>query len=613
MVAGEEKVANNLIATLGISAFYHDSAAALIVDGEIISAAQEERFSRIKGDPAFPISAIHYCLEEGRINVSQLGSIVYYDQPSKIFERLVASYAQAAPKGIRSWLKDIPDWIAKKSRIQELIQRELQYDGVVLFTPHHLAHAASAFYPSPYEKAAILTVDAVGEWATASYGVGEGENIFLQKEMRFPDSLGLLYSAFTHFCGFRINSGEYKLMGLAPYGQPIFLDKIKHEIGNISEDGSIQLNPAYLNFLGKQEIVSNKFETLFGPRRLPESRITHREMDLAASIQVFTEEVILKMARWIKRETKEKYLCMAGGVALNCVANGRLLRENIFEDIWIQPAAGDAGGALGAAFIAQFGYHGVKRPIIRTYLDHQRGSFLGPSFSEQEIKSFIEVEGISATRLEIHERTSKVANAIANGAIVGLFSGRMEFGPRALGSRSIIGDARRNDMQQRMNMKIKFRESFRPFAPSVLVDDIADYFEFDRPSPYMLFTAQVKKSRCEFRDNTKISPEDLLEAVNQVRSDVPAITHWNYSARLQTVHHETNNFFYAILQEFKKITGCSLVVNTSFNVRGEPIVCTPRDAFNCFMSTDIDYLYLEGYWLDKRVQKSSLNTSYDPD
>ena len=597
--------------TLGISAFYHDSAAALIIDGEIISAAQEERFSRVKGDSNFPISAIQYCLEEGRISASHLDSIGFYDQPSKKFERIITSYAYKAPKGISSWMNDIPGWIANKSRIRELINNVLQFDGIVLFTPHHLAHAASAFYPSPFKTAAILTVDAVGEWATASYGIGNGETIQLQKEMRFPDSLGLLYSAFTYFCGFKVNSGEYKLMGLAPYGQPTYLWKIKNNIGYIRDDGTIYLNFDFFNFFKNEEIITKKFEELFdGPRRLPESQITRREMDLASSIQEFTEEVLLKMARWVRKDTKQKHLCMAGGVALNCVANARLLQENVFEEIWIQPAAGDAGGALGAAFTVQFGYHGVKRPNIQNNLDHQKGSFLGPSFSEHEIKAFIETHKITATRIKEDERPYKIANAIAQGAIVGIFNGRMEFGPRALGSRSIVGDARRADMQQRMNMKIKFRESFRPFAPSIIADDASDYFEIDRPSPYMLFTTKVNKERRKNQNKLLTPPDDLLSAVNQTRSDVPAITHWDYSARIQTVHKETTPFFYSILQAFKDITGCSLVVNTSFNVRGEPIVCTPWDAYRCFMATDMDYLYLEGYWLEKQQLKKQNSITY---
>jgi carbamoyltransferase len=471
-----------------------------------------------------------------------------------------------------------------------------------LYTPHHLAHAASAFFPSPYEEAAILTIDGVGEWATASYGVGEGREVRILKEMHFPDSLGLLYSAFTYFCGFKVNSGEYKLMGLAPYGKPKYLTLIKEHIATIHDDGTVALNLEYFGFLDRLEMTSARFDQLFGgPRRLPESRITRREIDLAASIQAFAEEAMLKMARWVHGQTGKRYLCLAGGVALNCVGNGRILRDGPFEDLWIQPAAGDAGGALGAALAVQFGYHGVKRELSKGS-DRQKGSYLGPGFSEDEVEAFLQFRGYPYKRLNANERAMTVAKALAEGHIVGLFSGRMEYGPRALGSRSILGDARREEMQRVMNLKIKYRESFRPFAPSVLAERVRDYFELDRPSPYMLVVAPVKKSRCLPRKSGIGEDGDLRVAVNQKRSDIPAVTHWDYSARIQTVHKETNPLYHEIIRWFDELTGCALIVNTSFNVRGEPIVCTPEDAYRCFARTEIEYLYLEGFWLDKKDQ-----------
>jgi carbamoyltransferase len=594
--------------TLGISCFYHDAAAALVCDGEIIAAAQEERFTRRKADPAFPVNAIRYCLEEGRVSARGLDSVVFYDKPVLTFDRLVKSYLAVAPRGLRSWLISMPRWISQKLHIPTIIRESLGYAGPILFTPHHMAHAASAFFPSPYEEAAILTIDGVGEWATASYGVGEGKEVRLLKEMRFPDSLGLLYSAFTYFCGFKVNSGEYKLMGLAPYGEPRYLDQIKEHIAIIRDDGSLALNLDYFGFLDRLEMTSPRFERLFGgPRRLPESRITRREMDLAASIQTFAEEAMLKMARWVHKETGKRYLCLAGGSALNCVANGRILREGPFDDLWIQPAAGDAGGALGAALAVQFGYHGVNRPPSNG-LDHQKGSFLGPSFSEHEVEAFLRAKGCPYQRLEPSARALAVAQALADGHIVGFFSGRMEYGPRALGARSILGDARRADTQRVMNLKIKYRESFRPFAPSVLAERVNDYFELDRPSPYMLLVAPVRKERCLPRQGDIPEDDDLLPVVNQKRSDIPAVTHWDYSARIQTVHKETNPLYHEVLRCFEELTGYGVIVNTSFNVRGEPIICTPEDAYRCFMRTEMEYLYLEGFWLDKKSQPEMKET-----
>lgn len=592
--------------TLGISCFYHDAAAALVRDGEVVAAAQEERFSRKKGDPSFPASAISYCLEEARLGVSDISSVVFYDKPMLTFDRIVRSFLAVAPRGIKGWLQAMPRWGEEKIYTESIIRQSLhesgfQYDGPVLFTPHHLAHASAAFFPSPYERAAILTVDGVGEWATASYGVGEGSVVTLTHEMNFPDSIGLLYSAFTYFCGFKVNSGEYKVMGLAPYGSPCYLDDIKRNIAHIEDDGTIRLNMEYFGFLDGLTMISAAFQKLFnGPRRTPESRITRREIDLAASIQAFTEEAMMKMAQHVYRATGAEYLCLSGGVALNCVANGKLLREGPFKDIWIQPAAGDAGSALGAAFAVQFGYHGVTRPAIAG-LDRQHGTYLGPAFSEVEVASYLSGLDCVYRRLDPAVCAGTVAEALSQGKIVGFFNGRMEFGPRSLGARSILGDPRRSDTQRTMNLSIKYRESFRPFAPAVLAEDVATYFELDRPSPYMLLVAPVRSDRCIPRQ-MEIAGDDLLAAVNQIRSDIPAVTHWDYSARVQTVHFETNPLFHEVIESFKQKTGIGVVVNTSFNVRGEPIVCTPADAYQCFMRTEMDYLYIDGFWLDKVEQ-----------
>jgi carbamoyltransferase len=588
-------------ATLGISCFYHDAAAALARDGVIVAAAQEERFTRVKGDASFPINAISYCLEEAGLDPAQLASVVFYDKPLLTFDRLVNTYVNVAPRGLASWLEAMPEWSARKLHVDTVVRATLGFDGQILYVPHHLSHAASAYFPSPFEEAAILTVDGVGEWATASCGVGEGQEVRLLREMRFPDSLGLLYSAFTYFCGFKVNSGEYKLMGLAPYGQPRYVDTIKEHMLQIRDDGSIQLNLDYFGYLDSLEMISRKFDALFGgPRRLPESRITRREMDLARSIQAITEEAILKMAAWVRDLTGKETLCLAGGVALNCVANGRILREGPFKRLWIQPAAGDAGGALGAALAAQYGYHGIARPACPG-LDRQRGSYLGPAFSTDEVQAFLDGEGAPYRVLGEAERATTVAGALADGAVVGFFSGRMEFGPRALGARSILGDPRRSDTQSVMNLKIKYRESFRPFAPSVLAERVSDYFEMEAESPYMLLVAPVRRERCLPRQEDD-GGEDLIVKVNHLRSDIPSVTHVDYSARVQTVHRETHPLYHAVLGAFEKLTGCPVVVNTSFNVRGEPIVCTPREAYTCFMRTEMDYLYLEGAWLTKKEQ-----------
>jgi carbamoyltransferase len=587
--------------TLGISAFYHDAAAALVRDGDIVAAASEERFTRRKGDPSFPISAISYCLEEAQLEMGGVDSVVFYDKPSLTFDRLMATYIAVAPKGRESWLQAMPRWLGEKLHIPTIIRESLEYDGPVLFTPHHLAHAAAAYYPSPYDEAAILTIDGVGEWATASFGIGQGSEVRLLKEMRFPHSLGLLYSALTYFCGFKVNSGEYKLMGLAPYGQPRYLDLLKKHVARIEEDGSVTLYMECFSFMDSMQMTSDHFAKLIGgPPRQPESRITRREMDLAASIQAFTEEVVLTMAETVRRNTGKSKLCMAGGVALNCVANGHLLRRGIFDDIWIQPAAGDAGSALGAALCIQHNWHDVPRSSLDNRLDRQQGSYLGPAFSEAEVKAYLEANHYAATWLPPEDRAATVARALADGKIVGFFNGRMEFGPRSLGARSILGDPRRPDTQRVMNLSIKYRESFRPFAPAVLAEDVAEYFELDRPSPYMLLVAPVRQDRCKQRDMAVPESEDLLLAVNQIRSDIPSVTHWDYSARVQTVHAETNPLFHKVLTHFKELTGYGVLVNTSFNVRSEPIVCTPEQAVRCFLRTDLDFLYLEGFWLDKR-------------
>lgn len=585
---------------LYISAFYHDSAACLVKDGEIFAAAQEERFSRKKHDPRFPKNAIKYCLEEAGIKVHQLNHVVFYDKPFLTFERLLMSYLTVAPKGLRSWLEAMPLWLGKKLHIPNVIKNEIGYDGDVLFTEHHEAHAAFAFYPSPFKEAAILTMDGVGEWATASYGFGEDNEITLLKELHFPDSLGLLYSAFTYFTGFRVNSGEYKLMGLAPYGEPKYKDLIFSELVDLKEDGSIRLNLSYFDFLGGLRMTNRRFSKLFeGPPREPETEITQREMDIAASIQAVTEEIILRMANHVHKETGKNNLCLAGGVALNCVANGRILRESPFEDIWIQPAAGDAGGAVGAALCVWYRYLENERPNPKGQ-DSQRGSYLGPSFSNGVVKSLLNAKGYPFHELSSEKRARIIAEKIAEGKIVGHMSGRMEFGPRALGARSILGDARRQDTQTVMNLKIKYRESFRPFAPTVLEEKASEYFETDTPSPYMLLVAKVRKERCVPQPSKDEMP--MLDRLKMKRSDIPAVTHLDYSARLQTVNRKDKPDYHEIISEFEKLTGCAVIVNTSFNVRGEPIICTPQDAYRCFMRTEMDVLVIEDFILFKEEQ-----------
>ncbi len=591
---------------LGISAYYHDSAACLVRDGEIIAAAQEERFSRKKHDHRFPSNAVSYCLREGGIERSQLDYVAYYDKPIQTFERLLETYLDFAPSGIRSFLQAMPLWLREKLWMRDHIAKECGDSGNVLFTEHHESHAASAFFPSPFDSAAILTIDGVGEWATTTYGYGEGNQIHLQAELHFPHSLGLLYSAFTYYTGFKVNSGEYKIMGLAPYGEPRYAQKILDELIDLREDGSIRLNMKYFNYCQGLTMTNSRFDQLFGgPPRKPESQVSQREMDLARSVQEVTELAMLRMAKHVHKETGRKNLCLAGGVALNCVGNGRLLHEGPFENIWIQPAAGDAGGALGAALSAWYQYLDNPRraqQVCGGRIDGMKASYLGPSFSTAEIQEFLDAMGARYQRLSRQELIATTAGDLASEKVVGWFQGRMEFGPRALGARSILGDPRSTKMQSMMNLKIKYRESFRPFAPSVLRERVSDYFEMSCDSPYMLLVAPVQE---EIRVPMTEEQKDLfgIEQLNIPRSSVPAITHVDYSARVQTVRPEENGIYYELIAEFGRLTGCPLVVNTSFNVRGEPIVCTPEDAFRCFMRTEMDVLVLEDFLLRKDEQR----------
>ena len=586
---------------LGISAFYHDSAACILRDGEIVAAASEERFTRKKADAAFPARAVEYCLRAAGIRVNDLTHVGFYDKPLLKFERILETYLGIAPRGFSSFLKAGPLWIKEKLNTDKLLHTELGYDGDILYSEHHESHAASAFFPSPFEEAAILTMDGVGEWATASFGVGRGNDLELLKELRWPDSLGLLYSAFTYYTGFKVNSGEYKVMGLAPYGEPKYVDAIYRELMDLKDDGSFTLNQQYFDYLGGLTMTNARFDALFGgPPRVPESKLTQKEMDLARSVQDVTEEVMLRMARTVHRETGLDALCLAGGVALNCVGNGRLLREGPFKRLWIQPAAGDAGGALG---VAQLIWHRhAKQPrSVTPGKDRMQGAYLGPGYTADEIERFLRTQGATYERLERHDLLRRTATLLADQKIVGWFNGRMEFGPRALGNRSILGDPRSPRMQADMNIKIKFREGFRPFAPSVLRERVSDWFELDGESPYMLLVAPVRKAR-----QIPMSPEQRrlwgIDQLNVPRSDVPAITHIDYSARIQTVARDTNPDYYDLLTEFERLTQCPLLVNTSFNVRGEPIVCSPADAYTCFMRTHIDYLVLGPFLLDKATQ-----------
>ncbi len=587
---------------LGISAFYHDSAACLVQDGEIAAAAQEERFTRKKHDHSFPKHAVAYCLREKGLTPNDLDYVAFYDKPFIKFERILETYLTYAPQGISSFVKAIPLWVKKKLWIRHLIEDDVGFGGTIVFPEHHESHAASAFFPSPFQEAAFLTLDGVGEWTTASYGVGKGNSIEIQGEIKFPHSLGLLYSAFTYYTGFKVNSGEYKVMGLAPYGEPKYVDLILEHLMDLKEDGSFKMNMEYFDYCAGLTMTNDRFHRLFGgPPRKPESKLTQREMDLARSVQDVTEEVMLRMARHLHQETGQTYLCLAGGVALNCVGNGRILREGPFKDIWIQPAAGDAGGAVGAALMAWYAYLDNPRTADNTH-DFQKGSYLGPKFSGDEIQAYLEEQGFPYTVLEDDEIPDKIADLIATENVIGWFQGRMEFGPRALGSRSIIGDARSPKMQETMNLKIKFRESFRPFAPSVLAEEVSNYFEIDRESPYMLLVAPVKK---ELQKAMSDEQHKLfgLQKLNIVRSTIPAITHVDYSARVQTVNSETNPRYHAMIKAFYEKYGCPVIINTSFNVRGEPIVCSPQDAYLCFMRTNMDYLIMGNYLLEKKEQK----------
>jgi carbamoyltransferase len=649
-----------LVSILGISAFYHDSAACLVVDGELVAAAQEERFTRVKHDHRFPLNAARYCLSEAGIKAAQLNYVGFYDKPLLKFDRLLETYLDYAPSGFSSFLKALPLWMKEKLWMPDLIRTELgkadretderaakklgkKFEWKLLFGDHHESHAASAFYPSPFEEAAILTIDGVGEWATSSIGIGKGNEITLLKELRFPDSLGLLYSAFTYYTGFRVNSGEYKVMGLAPYGEPKYVPVIKDKLLEIRDDGSLKMNHEYFSYSQGLRMTNGAFDKLFGgaPRK-PESLITQKEMDLARSIQVITEEVMLKMTQFAHKETGMKKLCMAGGVALNCVANGRVLREVPFEDIWIQPAAGDAGGALGIALAIWHRYLGNSRlsperagtwqssgtvarltnsppqnngrksndgdgqaKHLSAYADGMKGSYLGPGHSEGAIESFLKSQQLPYRKYSRQDLPGVVADLLAAGKIIGLHQGRMEFGPRALGGRSIIGDPRSPEMQSAMNLKIKYRESFRPFAPSVLREQVADWFELDADSPYMLLVADVAATR---RRKMTAQEQALwgIDKLNIRRSEIPAVTHVDYSARIQTVRRETNPLYWEIIEAFRQQTGCPVVVNTSFNVRGEPIVCTPEDSYRCFMRTEMDFLVLETCLLDKKEQPAFL-------
>jgi carbamoyltransferase len=572
----------------------------MVRDGSILAAAQEERFSRKKHDPRFPRNAIKYCLEEAGIKIQDVDYVVFYDKPILTFERLLMTYLTVAPKGLRSWLAAMPLWLGQKLHIPKVIKKETGYEGDVLYTEHHEAHAASAFYPSPFTGAAILTIDGVGEWATGSYGFGENKEITLLKELHFPDSVGLLYSAFTYFTGFKVNSGEYKLMGLAPYGVPRYKDLILSELVDMKEDGSVRLDLSYFDFLGGLRMTNRGFARLFGgPPRRPETDITQREMDIAASIQAVTEDIMFRMTTHVHKETGQKNLCLAGGVALNCVSNGRILREGPFENIWIQPAAGDAGGAMGAALSVWYRYLGNDRPNPNN-CDCQQGSYLGPSFSNEAIRTFLESKGYPYKRLNGKETPTAIAEQIAEGKIVGYMAGRMEFGPRALGARSILGDPRREDTQTVMNLKIKYRESFRPFAPTVLEERASKYFDMDRPSPYMLLVADVREERR--LPQSSGAGVSMLQRLKIKRSDIPAVTHLDYSARLQTVNRTDKLDYYNVISEFEKLTGCAVIVNTSFNVRGEPIICSPEDAYKCFMRTEMDVLVMENCILFKEEQ-----------
>ncbi len=601
---------------LGVSAFYHDSAAALVVDGKIIAAAQEERFTRRKHDSGFPAEAVRYCLAEGGLTLGEIDHVAFYDKPFLKFERLLETYLTFAPRGFKSFRTAMPVWMKEKLFQKRLLRQELEkieeikgLESRLLFTEHHQSHAASAFFPSPFEEAAVLTIDGVGEWATTSLGIGKGHDLTMLKEIHFPHSLGLLYSAFTYYTGFKVNSGEYKIMGLAPYGDPKYAGLIFDHLIDLKEDGTFRLDQSYFDYCTGLTMTNKRFDDLFGgPPRVSEELVTQREMDLAASVQVVTEEVMIRLARSIRKETGLKNLCLAGGVALNCVANGKVFRDGAFDSIWIQPASGDAGGALGAALS---GYHGFKRQPrkLNGAMDGMKGSYLGPEYGQSEIEAGLKKAGAVYKTLSEEEMITATAKALADGKAVGWFQGRMEFGPRALGGRSILGDARSPSMQRTLNLKVKYRESFRPFAPSVLREHVGEWFEHEEDSPYMLIVADVVEDK---RRRMNESEEDLfgIDKLNVARSEIPAVTHVDYSARIQTVHKETNPAYHKLLKAFHGETGCPILVNTSFNVRGEPIVCTPEDAFRCFMGTDIEMLVVGNTVMDKAEQDPALKLDY---
>lgn len=593
---------------LGLSAHYHDSAAALICDGEILAAAQEERFTRKKHDPGFPGHAIRYCLQEAGIELGDVEGIVYYDKPLIKFERLLETYVSYAPRGLKSFAMAMPVWLKEKLYLKSVLKKELAALAAckvealpkLMFAEHHQSHAASAFYPSPFEKAAVLCMDGVGEWATTSVWLGDGNVLTPQWEINFPHSLGMLYSAFTYYTGFKVNSGEYKLMGLAPYGEPKYVDLILDKLIDLKEDGTFRLDMQYFNYTTGLTMTNDRFAHLFGgPARQAESEITQKEMDIARSIQAVTEEIVLRLGRTVHQELGADYLCLAGGVALNCVSNGRLLREGPFRDIWIQPAAGDAGGAVGCALAVHYAQTDTPRRVNGA--DSMRGSYLGPCYSSHEIERQLDEYGAVYERIDDDRLFAELADILADDKVVGWFQGRMEFGPRALGGRSIIGDPRSRQMQSVMNLKIKYRESFRPFAPSVRAEKVSEWFEQDRPSPYMLIVAPVNEDK-----RIPMTPEQEtlfgIEKLNIPRSEIPAITHVDYSARIQTIHQETNPRYHELIRAFEEKTGCPILINTSFNVRGEPIVCTPKDAYRCFMRTEMDYLVVENYLMKKPVQ-----------
>jgi carbamoyltransferase len=602
---------------LGISAYYHDAAASLVVDGKIIAAAQEERFTRIRHDSSFPNHAINYCLKEACIDAKDLDHIVFYDKPFLKFERLLETYLAFAPRGFKSFATSLPVWLKDKlfqksviaKAMSDLWGKDISWKDRLLFSEHHLSHAASAFFPSPFEEAAVLTMDGVGEWTTTSVAIGKGNNLDVIKEIHFPHSLGLLYSAFTYYTGFKVNSGEYKVMGLAPYGVPRYADLIKEHLIDVKDDGSFHLDMTYFDYCTDLKMTNRKFDALFGgPPRTPETDLTQREMDLAASIQSVTEEVVIKLARDIAKTTGQKNLCLAGGVALNCVANGKLLKEKIFDQIWIQPAAGDAGGALGAA-LGAYHLHSNQPRVQSSGLDSMSGSYLGPAYTQAEIEKRLGLLGAKFEVLDDQELIDFSAKALANGKVIGWHQGRMEFGPRALGGRSILADPRIQTIQKQLNLKVKYRESFRPFAPSVLKSEVSEWFELDTDSPYMLLVANVAAQKQVAMTESEKSLFGI-DKLNVPRSEIPAVTHLDYSARVQTVYKETNPKYFALITRFKELTGCPVLVNTSFNIRGEPIVESPEDAFKCLMGTDIDLLVIGNCILQKKDQDPSLSNNY---